>query len=213
MGQPSGCIAPGHSGDHSRNSAVPAEVLVIGLIVVLASFTYTLPRYTAVEPWRESPLAVVRWDQYSPADRVAMVISTEQQPTGGPLEAYYEAGAPLPAATLIAGKGTVETLRRGGASSEVRVQATEPVSVQFYTYDYPGWQVWVDGVPVAHHPAAPYGLITVTVPAGEHRLTLRMGTTPARLIGGSLSLAAAVLVLALLAPWRVSILRRRRRLL
>jgi len=196
---------------HSRNPAVPAEVLVICLIAALASFRYTLPHYTAVEPWRETPLAVVRWDQHSPADRVAMVSVTEQQPTSGPLEAYYETGAPLPAATVIEGEGTVETLRRGGASSEVRVQAAGPSRVQFYTYDYPGWQVWMDGAVVPHDAAPPYGLITVTVPAGEYQLTLRMGTTPARLIGGFLSLGAAALAIALLMPWRESIWRRRRR--
>jgi hypothetical protein len=192
---------------------LPVEIGVLCLIVVLGSFVYTLPQYTAVEPWRESPLAVVRWDQFSPADRVGMVIYTEQQPTSGPLEEHYVAGTPLPAAAIVAGEGTVETLRRGGASSEVRVHAVGPITVQFYTYDYPGWQVTVDGVVVPHRPAPPYGLISVDVPAGEHHLTLRMGSTPPRLVGGVVSLAAAVVAVLLTGRGRVSIWRRSLRLL
>lgn len=196
-----------------EHPAVPAEVYVLCLAVVLGSFAYTQPQYTSVEPWRESPLAVIRWDQHSPADRVAMVANTEQQPTSGPLEEHYESGTPLPAATIVEGDGTLETLRRGGASSEVQVHAVEPITVQFYTYDYPGWQVTADGVAIPHRPAPPYGLITVDVPAGEHRLTLRMGSTPPRWTGGLLSLAAAALVIALIVPWRASIWRRLPRLL
>jgi hypothetical protein len=48
----------------------------------------------------------------------------------------------------------------------------------------------VDGQPVAHRPEPPYGLISVDVPAGEHDLVLRMGSTPSRLVGGLVSLAA-----------------------
>ena len=48
----------------------------------------------------------------------------------------------------------------------------------------------MDGQPVAHRHVPPYGLITADVPAGEHRLLLRMGTTPPRLAGGVVSLMA-----------------------
>jgi hypothetical protein len=185
------------SGRLPKPDRIPAEVYLMCLVVVLGSFTYTMPQYTAVEPWRESPQAVIRWDQFSPADRVAMVAYTDQQPTSGPLEDEYMAGVPLQAATVLSGQGVLETLRRGGASSEVRVRAETPVTVQFYTYDYPGWQMTLNDVPVPHRNAPPYGLVTVDVPAGDHQLVLRMGTTPPRTVGGIASLVAGVLIIAL----------------
>jgi hypothetical protein len=178
----------GAAGDQAP--ALSPDALVLLLVVVLGSFSYTLPQYTPVEPWREQPEAVIRWDSFSPPDRVAIVAATDVQPTSGPMKAQYLAGEPLQVATLLTGTGTVETLRRGGASNEVLVRADGPATVEFYTFDYPGWQVTMDGQAIAHRHEPPYGLIVADVPAGEHRLVLRMGTTPPRLVGGIASLLA-----------------------
>jgi hypothetical protein len=182
---------------------LPVELSLLALVVALGSFTYTLPKYTEVEDWRETPRAVVEWDRFSPADRVAMVIYTDEQPTTGPMEAQYLTGEPLDVAGVIAGQGSVETVHHGGASDEILVWAVEPVVVQFYTYDYPGWRVTMDGELVPHRNEPPHGLITVDVPAGEHRLLLRMGPTPPRIAGSVLSLGAMLLVVTGLAASRI----------
>ena len=171
-----------------------SETLVLLLVVVLGSYAYTLPKYTPVEPWREQSQAVIRWDRFSTADRVGMVVYTNEQPTTSPMEAQYMAGAPLQVAGIVSGKGTVQTLRHGGAVDEALVVTEEPVTLQFYTYNYPGWQVTVDGQPVAHRPEPPYGLVTVEVPPGEHRVLLRMGSTPARSVGSAISLVAVLVI-------------------
>jgi hypothetical protein len=74
------------------------------------------------------------------------------------------------------------------------VNADGPVAVQFYTYDYPGWRVTIDGAPTPYRHEPPYGLITVDVPDGEHHVTLRMGSTPPRTVGSLISLAAALAI-------------------
>jgi hypothetical protein len=187
----------------TQASALSPDVLILLLVVVLGSFSYTLPQYTPVESWREQPEAVVRWDSFSPPDRVAIVSATDVQPTSGPMEAQYLAGEPLQVATLLTGTGTVQTLRRGGASNEVLVRADGPAVVEFYTFDYPGWQVTMDGQAIAHRHEPPYGLITADVPAGEHRLVLRMGTTPPRLAGSIASLLALAAIGVGLFGWRI----------
>lgn len=168
--------------------------LLLALPVVLASYNYAQPEYTPIPDWADTPLAVINWDAESVADRVGMVIYTTQQPTTSPLEAQYRAGHPLSAATVLRGNAQVETLRRGGSSDTIRVSGTETATVQFYRYDYPGWQVRVDGKFVSHRHEPPHGLITVDVPPGEHQLELKMGTTPARTIGVLLSLLAAGII-------------------
>ncbi len=186
----------GESGDQriAKRSAPSPTLLVLLLAVILGSFSYTLPQYTPVEPWRQRPEAVIRWDRFSPADRVAMVANTDEQPTTGPMEIQYLTGEPLQVASILNGTGTVETLRHGGASDEVLVIADGPVALQFHTYDFPGWRVTIDGRPTPHRSEPPYGLITVDVPSGEHNVTLRMGSTPPRVVGGLISLAAALVV-------------------
>ena len=161
----------------------------LSLIVILGSFPYTQPQLTDIPDWAETPLSIIKWDSFSPADRVGMVAVTEEQPTTSPMEAQYRAGEPLQVATAISGEANVETIRHGGSSDEIRVSGG-PATIQFYTYDFPGWQVRLDGQAIPHRHEPPYGLITVDVPAGDHNLELRMGATPARVIGGLMSLLA-----------------------
>lgn len=167
------------------------------LVVVLASFPYTLPQYTEIPDWAETPLAVVNWDRASIVDRVGMVSFTQEQPQTSPLEQRYLNGQPLEAAAILTGHGSVETLHRGGASSQVKVSAAGPVTVQFYTYDYPGWQVTLAGQPLPHRHEPPFGLITVDVPAGEHIVLLQMGSTPPRTMGAIISMLTLLLIISL----------------
>lgn len=200
---PAGTRSAGVAGVEHPAARFPAELALLMLVVVLSTYHYALPQYTPVEDWRQTPAAVIHWDRFSPAERVGMPAQAEQQPTTSPLEEAYLTGQPLSAATILRGDGQVKTIRRGAASSEIWVSAVEPVIVQFYTYDYPGWQVFLDGQGASHYPASPYGLITLEVPAGEHRVQLRMGTTPARLAGGLTSLAAlAAIGAGLSGIWR-----------
>jgi hypothetical protein len=185
---------------------ISSPLFLLTLVVVLASLPYTLPQYTEIPNWAETPLAVINWDRASIADRVGMVSVTQEQPKTSPLEQQYLKGEPLSAAGIMTGQGTVETLHRGGASSQVKVVAAKPVTLQFYTYDYPGWQITLNGQPIPHRPEPPYGLITVDVPAGDHILLLRMGSTPPRTLGAIIS-GLALLAITGLYFWNFRQLR------
>ena len=126
-----------------------------------------------------------------------MVSATDEQPQTSPMEAQYLNGEPLTTAAIIAGQGTVEMLHHGGASDRVRVVAAEPVTLQFYTYDYPGWRVTLDDQLIDYRAEPPYGLVTVDLPAGEHIVQLRMGGTPARTAGTIITVAATIIIIGL----------------
>lgn len=166
-----------------------APLLMVALVAVLGSYQYAQPQYTPIPSWADTPLAIINWDAGSVTDRVGMVSVTDEQPTTSPMAAQYRAGEPLTVAGVLSGNATVETLRHGGASDTVQFSG-DAATVQFYTYDFPGWQVKIDGQPVPHRAEKPFGLITVDVPAGTHTLSLRMGTTPPRITGGLMSLLA-----------------------
>jgi hypothetical protein len=114
------------------------------------------------------------------------------------MEPQYLNGQPLVPAGIISGEGIVTTRHHGGASDEVSVLATSPVTLQFYTYFYPGWQVTLNGAPIEHRFEPPFGLITVDLPAGEHVVRLQMGSTPARTYGTILSGLGLLIIAALL---------------
>ncbi|RME57480.1 MAG: hypothetical protein D6790_13200 [Caldilineae bacterium] len=70
--------------------------------------------------------------------------------------------------------------------------------VQIYLYNYPGWQVTLDGQPVEVRPSPPSGLMEIDAPVGRHTIDIRMGSTPVR-TGGMLISGGALL--ALLGLW------------
>jgi hypothetical protein len=173
------------------------SLYLLSLVVILAAFSYTLPQYTEIPAWAETPLAVINWDRGSIVDRVGMVSVTDEQPQTSPMEQQYLNGESPTTVGIIAGQGSVDMLHHGGASDKVRVIAAEPVTVQFYTYDYPGWQVTLDGQPLPHRHEPPFGLITVDVPPGDHILLLRMGSTPPRTLGTIVSGLALLVIIGL----------------
>ena len=98
---------------------------------------------------------------------------------------------------MLSGEAPVEQTERSPVSSSVRVQAKDSGTAEMPIAWFPGWEVRVDGEPVATEPAKPTGLIRFTLPAGEHTVEARLTRTSPRLVGDILSLLSlAALVVA-----------------
>ncbi len=125
----------------------------------------------------------------------------KETPIVSPLTVQYQSGEPLVTAQALAPGAEVEMIRAGGASDELVVRSAEGTALQFYTYYFPGWRVWVDGERLpesALRPEGPYGLLTIDLPGGEHRVLLRWGDTPVRAAGKAITVACLALALAML---------------
>ncbi len=184
-----------------------ATSTVAALLLVLASLPYTVPQFTPVTPEDESALAIFRFETEYP-DMVGMTAWAEAPPKNSPILEQLKQNRPfdqMDRIRIMSGRGEVETTRIGGASVEGRVRAQEPVTVQFFTYWFPGWQARVDGKKVDSYPSGKYGLLAIDVPAGEHTVSIRMGGTPARNAGAVISGISLLLIGAIALP-----LRRRR---
>jgi hypothetical protein len=77
------------------------------------------------------------------------------------------------------------------------VDSPHPFQVLVNTFDFPGWRAEIDGQPAPITPADPYGLISLSVPAGQRRIKVRFGSTPVRSAATALSLLSALVVAAL----------------
>ena len=199
-----------HSESGGQRSGLDPRVLVLALVAVLGSFAYTTPQYTPVPESAEGPLMTIEFElKYT--DMRGMTAWTKEFPTDSPLVEQYLAGDSLVTADALAPGATVEMIRTGGASDELWVRSADGTPLQFYTYYFPGWRVYIDGQRLPNsdlRPEPPYGLLTVDVPAGEHHVLLRWGDTPLRLLGKALTLLCLALALFLVV-WP-SIQRRRR---
>jgi len=187
------------------------QVLVLALVAILGSFAYTLPQYTSKPEHAEEPLLSIEFE-LNYTDMRGMTAWTEEMPETSPLVEQYLSGAdPMITAEVLAADATLEMIRAGGASDEVIIQSPGGTALRFYTYYFPGWQVFIDGERLpdeALRPETVYGLITVDVPPGEHRVLLRWGDTPLRMAGKALTLVSLAIAIGLVVI--PSVVRRRK---
>jgi hypothetical protein len=81
--------------------------------------------------------------------------------------------------------------------------AAESSSLTLDRFAYPGWVASIDGQAASVQPSGPLGLVTIRVPAGEHRLTLAYAGAPADSVGIALLFVGLTCVaLIALAPGR-----------
>jgi hypothetical protein len=191
--------------DQQQGRMNETTLLLVALLVCFASIPYAWPQaLQPVEPWREDGRAVMEFETMHP-DMIATTRFVEQRSTVSPLTAQYQAADfsldKLERLAVIAGKGEVLRNYSLGHAFGGMVAMATPGTVQIRLYEFPGWQVKVDGQPVAHRVSPPHGLIEVDLAPGEHRIDVWMGTTPARTAG---AIASGTTLLALVALWLFS---------
>ncbi len=95
-------------------------------------------------------------------------------------------------------------LARGPISYRLLLDAPQAHPVRLHAFYFPGWQVRINGEPVATGPSGELGLVTALVPAGRHVVDIAFETTAPRRLGGALALLAwwgGLLWLALAGIW------------
>ena len=167
--------------DEARD-LVPA--LAIVLIFVTANYGYTEPQHTEAVFNYQTQMEFEVKDRELLGDTIWL---TGARPADSPLVAQYLSGEPLQKAIALDDGATVQMLRHGGQSDEVRVEASAPVRVLFYTRYFPGWVATLDDRQIALEPYGEQGLILVSVPAGSHIVRIRYEGTQAQQIGALIS--------------------------
>jgi hypothetical protein len=161
-----------------------ASILITALIIVTANYAYTQPQHS------EAEFNYVKQMEFEVKDRELLgdtIWMTGDRPQDSPLVQQYIDGGPLQKAIALDGNATVTMLRHGGQSDEIRVDASVPARIMFYTRYFPGWTATVDGQPLAIEPYGEQGLILVHVPPGSHNIKLRFEDTPVRQIAALIS--------------------------
>ncbi len=75
--------------------------------------------------------------------------------------------------------------------------------LRLYLFDFPGWQVRIDGRIVETELGRPDGFMVIPVPAGQHVIDVAFGTTPARTVAAVITAGSLLLTMgAALVRWR-----------
>jgi hypothetical protein len=190
-------------------AAVPggsaAALLLIAFLTIYGSAPYIGAPLQPVEPWREDGRAIAEFERQHP-DMLGYTAWVEEPFTDSPLtddylrEEYREVygdDSIWERLTILSGAGQVISHTSRGSSFGGVVQMAEPGVVRVNVYYFPGWQATVDGELVPLRISGPQGLVEVDLPAGEHRLEVRMGSTPPRRVGALISWGVLLALLAL----------------
>jgi hypothetical protein len=117
--------------------------------------------------------------------------TVKKRPQGSPLEIDYQEGRTPQRFDLSSlPDGATAEVDYESFGATVRVNSPQAFTAHYFSFFYPGWQATVDRQPVPILSSDPEGLITFTVPGGEHTVTVTWGSTPLRNTLSALSLLA-----------------------
>lgn len=89
----------------------------------------------------------------------------------------------------------LEVVERGYLHVLLRAEAEVPSALILHQFYFPGWQAEAGSTALDVAPVGPLGLVSVTIPPGEHRVHVWFGETPLRLVAIGVSLIALALLL------------------
>lgn len=100
---------------------------------------------------------------------------------------------------IMEGEGTVSPVKIQNSRREYQVNLSTDSKLVDYTFYFPGWHVYVDGIeiPIEYQDPAQRGVITYSVPKGQHQVVLQFQDTKVRLLGKLVSAASIVVVILL----------------
>jgi len=187
--------------------------LVLAGLIILGSAPY-LRIETPDPPPGGATLAGLMEFERSSDEMTGMTATATEIATWSPLADLHMAGVPIDNQVdySLVSKNTdldVDVREHRVDSELVWVHAEGPDQrVPFYRQWYPGWSAFIldptSGAELDRFPLtetdtrAPYGLLDVPVPAGEHLLRISFEDTPVRRLGEIVSLVALLVLVALL---------------
>jgi hypothetical protein len=94
-------------------------------------------------------------------------------------------------------RATIALTRYDATRREISVITSEPISLSLRAFYFPDWRATIDDQPTAAFASTPLGLLTVAVPAGDHRVAFTQGDTAPRQIGNVISVASLLTLIGM----------------
>ncbi len=181
----------------------PAPLLAIGASLVLAASALLglTTDHLILTDADVTPERLAQYEWFT--GNIGTTVSAEYlTPAAAPrpwTSAWLNSGA-RDRAVAVAGELSAATLRTRTTTRQTWDVVAGPsgATLLFPTLMWPGWRAEIDGQPVQLAAQPGSGLMTLTMPAGEHVVTLTLGRTPSRAAAEVVSLVALVVTALLL---------------
>jgi hypothetical protein len=178
--------------------------------IALAALPLLYPAPWAPQFGGVSPADIIAWERRSQAtgttstgDFLPVTVEMVPPPMKTLIQSYTTPGPvdKVNRATVPDG-ANVTIVDRGPSHDHFHVTAPKPFRLRLYTFFFPGWRAYVDGVEVDIEIARPEGFITLEVPKGEHSVLVRFEDTPPRRLGWGVSALALAAMIAVAVLYR-----------
>jgi hypothetical protein len=106
---------------------------------------------------------------------------------------------------ILEGEAELSNIKVSNSNRSYTVNAQTELSMIDYTFYFPGWKVYIDGVetPIEFQDIENRGVITYTVPAGQHSVEVKFTQTKTVLLGNLLTLLGFGSVLLIMGSQKV----------
>lgn len=186
--------------------------VIAPLIGIAAPLLFALP-LSQPAPWPDfGPVTLVRLNQIehrgrwlgttSTADYVPSTVDIIPAPNPTVVQGFA-AGQPLDRVNRVTlpPDVVVEAEYVRPLLTRYHVIAPAEFRLRLFQFDFPGWQVRIDGKRVQTELGRPEGFLVIPVPQGDHLVEVKFGSTPARTFSWLLS--GLALLVALVWAWRL----------
>ena len=180
-----------------------AIALLLALPIATSSSLFYMP-----EGWRvnEVDTSLAAWHEVKAPELLHTTATGEFLPRDvhvvpGPTEgllADYADGYPVDKLNHdgLPPGSTARLVHNSPQALEWQIDASRDFIAEVYSFYWAGWRAEIDGQAAAIRPSEHHGLITFALPAGNHRVRVFLGSTPARDLAAWISLLSLLLVAA-----------------
>ena len=123
-------------------------------------------------------------------------VTTTPQPSLALIASYPGGVIDKVARDQLPGSVKVDAVKHEPQAERLVVDAAGSTTLTLLTFDYAGWQVEINELPVTHTPAPETGLITVPLPTGQYEVSIFLGGTFPRDAGWLIAAVALMFILA-----------------
>jgi len=95
---------------------------------------------------------------------------------------------------IKSGETKVKIVKNKFAEKSFEIEAKTPVQFQLNTFNFPGWQAYLDNQRIIIYSNNDYQLITVNIPQGKHQLTFFFENTRIRILANIISFLSLIII-------------------
>ena len=170
--------------------ACSIHILKKGKLIVMACMIVFFAGNWAME--YIGSVSVVQPEGFFSTNEATTTVQDEYMPLWASKQMSYRGNKRI---EFFMGRGTIDEKKVTTQKIDVVIHAKEKSVIQINTVYYPGWGAMLDDVRATLSYENEYGLMRITVPAGDHQLYMEFRETPGRFLADVASAMFGVLYL------------------